>query len=134
MAFGDTGGAVTELIITCRSPKQGEVGIAQGDAVRLCGNYTVTNQPPDEEDDQVTVYPVFGEAMATVTENNASLPVKVRGISRFNYEGRTPKVDGMDGVLMGHDGAVRRCHIHQAVCSGIVVATDNVANTVDVLL
>jgi len=43
MAFGDVGGAVTELVITCTTPATGTVNIAKGDAVKLTAAYTVDN-------------------------------------------------------------------------------------------
>jgi len=92
MAFGDIGGVVTELVITCRTPAAGAVSIAKGDAVKLIGAYTVSNDT-DAED------PVFGEALADASDNGAAIPVKVRGISIFEYDGETPPVvDGLAGV------------------------------------
>ena len=37
MAYGDVGGPVTELIITCKTPASGTIAIAKGDAVMLTG-------------------------------------------------------------------------------------------------
>ncbi|HIJ65688.1 MAG TPA: hypothetical protein HPP77_07015, partial [Candidatus Hydrogenedentes bacterium] len=85
MAYGDIGGAVTELVITCQSPSSGDVNIAKGDAVKLTGAYTVDNAT-DAED------VVFGQALADTTENSAAIPVKVRGICIFAYTGTAPTV------------------------------------------
>ena len=92
MAFGDTGGIVTELVITCRTPNTGTIDIATGDALKLTGPYTVDNATADED-------PVFGEALASTTENDKAIPVKVRGISIFTYTGTVPTVDGVKGIV-----------------------------------
>ena len=55
MAYGDVGGAVTELVVTCQTPASGSVAFASGDAVKLTGAYTVDNAT-DAEDE------VFGAA------------------------------------------------------------------------
>ncbi len=102
MAYGDVGGTVTELVITCQSPASGEVDIAKGDAVKLTDDYTVSNAT-DAED------VIFGQALAATTENGAALPIKVRGICLFEYTGTTaPTVDGEAGVLASAtDGKVK---------------------------
>lgn len=92
MAFGDIGGPVTELIITCRTPSSGTVSIAKGDAVKLTGAYTIDNATSAED-------AVFGQAMAGADENDAAIPVKVRGICRFTYTGTVPSVNGAQGVV-----------------------------------
>lgn len=91
MAFGDIGGAVTELIITCRTPDSDPVSIAPGDAVKITGAYTIDNDT-DAED------AVFGQVMAGAATNGAAIPVKVRGICIFGYTGTAPTVDGVKGV------------------------------------
>lgn len=95
MAHGDVGGPVTELIITCKAPATGTVSIAKGDAVKLTGTYTVDNMT-DAED------AVFGQAMGSVRENGATLPVKVRGICVFAYYGKAPVVNGVAGIVAGN--------------------------------
>lgn len=92
MAFGDVGGSVTELIITCKSPATGTVNIARGDALKLTGAYVVDNATSAEDT-------VFGQAMAATTQNGAAIPVKVRGISIFLYTGTAPTVDGVKGIV-----------------------------------
>jgi hypothetical protein len=93
MAYGDVGGTVTELVITCQTPTSGTVAIAKGDAVKLTGGYTVTNATSAED-------VVFGQALAAATENGVAIPVKVRGICVFTYSGETaPTVNGAAGVL-----------------------------------
>ena len=96
MAFGDVGGAVTELVITCRTPDEGEVAIRKGDALKLVGPYTVSNIADDED-------PVFGQAMADAALNDIALPVMVRGIALFAYEGAAPVVDGVTGVTASEE-------------------------------
>lgn len=126
MAFGDTGGSVTELVITCRTISSGSVAIAKGDAVKLSGAYTVTNVT-DAEDD------VFGEALAAATENDVAIPIKVRGISIFAYTGTAPTVDGSQGVVASAtDGSVKAPASGNG--RGINVKVDGTASTVHVLL
>lgn len=101
MAFGDIGGPVTELVITCRTPASGAVAINKGDAVKLTTSYTVTNVTSAEDI-------VFGQALAAATTNGAAIPVRVKGICVFNYDGTAPTVDGAKGVLAsGTDGKVK---------------------------
>ncbi len=92
MAYGDVGGPVTELIITCKTPASGTIAIAKGDAVKLTGAYEVDNAT-DAED------VVFGQAMADADANSMPIPVKVRGICIFGYTGSAPTVNGAAGIL-----------------------------------
>jgi len=126
MAFGDIGGPATELVVTCKTPEEGPVDIAKGDALKLTGPYTVTNDT-DAED------PVFGEALAPSERNGAPLPVRVRGISLFRYTGAAPAVDGVSGVLASATaGAVKAPD--EGAGSGRVLKVDEAAETVHVLL
>ena len=101
MAYGDVGGAVTELIVTCQTPASGTVAFSKGDAVKLTGAYTVDNVTADED-------VIFGQVMSDATENGVAVPVKVRGISIFSYVGTAPTVDGSKGVLASAtDGSVK---------------------------
>lgn len=92
MAYGDIGGAVTELIITCQTPDSGPVNIEKGDAVKLTGPYTVDNATYDED-------VIFGQAMIDMASNTMAIPIKVRGICIFSYAGPAPSVDGVSGVM-----------------------------------
>lgn len=92
MAFGDVGGAVTELIVTCQTPASGGVAISKGDAVVLTGDYEVDTTTTAED-------AIFGQAMADATTNSAAIPVKVRGICIYSYTGTAPTVDGSAGLL-----------------------------------
>ena len=83
MAYGDVGGPVTELVITCRTKSSGDVDIVKGQAVKLSDGYVVDNDTADED-------PVFGQAQADSTGNNDVIPVKVRGVCIFEYEGSAP--------------------------------------------
>jgi len=126
MAFGDIGGVVTELIITCSTPSSGTVSIAQGDAVKLTGPYTVSNDT-DAED------PFFGEALAGVSENSAPVPVKVRGVCALAYEGDAPTVDGVAGVVAAAtSGKVKAPALGNG--TGINLKVDAAAGRVHVLL
>jgi hypothetical protein len=102
MAFGDVGGVVTELVVTCQTPSSGSVSIAKGDAVKLTGGYTVTNAT-DAED------AVLGQTLAGADENDQAVPVKVRGVCIFEYTGETaPTVNGTAGIVASAtDGKVK---------------------------
>ncbi|GMU91693.1 MAG: hypothetical protein AMXMBFR4_07510 [Candidatus Hydrogenedentota bacterium] len=126
MAYGDVGGAVTELVITCRTPASGTVSIAAGDAVKLAGAYTVDNATDDEE-------AVFGQAMADANSNGVTIPVKVRGICIFSYSGSAPAVDGVKGVVASAtDGKVKAPASGNG--RGVNVKVDAGASQVHVLL
>jgi len=127
MAFGDVGGVVTELVITCRTPASGTISIAKGDAVELTDDYTVNNAT-DAED------VVFGQALADASENGLAIPVKVRGICVFGYTGETPPaVNGAAGILASAtDGKVKAPASGNGV--GINVKVDATNSLVHVLL
>lgn len=126
MAFGDIGGVVTQLIVTCSTPDSGNVSIAKGDAVKLTGPYTVDNVT-DAEDT------VFGEALADADANGQAIPVKVRGVSIFAYTGTAPTVNGMQGVVASAtDGKVKAPASGNG--RGVNVKVDATAGLVHVLL
>ncbi len=127
MAFGDVGGVVTELVITCQTPDSGDVAITKGDAVKLSGAYTVTNAT--DADDAV-----FGQALASADANEVAIPVKVRGVCVFAYTGETaPVVDGAAGVTAsGTDGKVQAPTTGNG--KGINVKVDTDQGLVHVLL
>ena len=126
MAFGDVGGSITELVITCQTPSSGSVSLAKGDAVKLTGAYTVSNAT-DAED------VVFGQALASSTSNSAAIPVKIRGICIFSYTGDAPTVNGSAGVLASAtDGKVKAPASGNGVGRNLKVDTS--ASTVHVLL
>lgn len=126
MAFGDIGGSVTELVITCQSPASGSINIVKGDAVKLTGDYTVDNAT-DAED------AVFGQALAGTTANGAAIPVKVRGIAILEYTGTAPTVDGVQGIVASAtDGKVKAPASGNG--SGVNVKVDTAATQVHVLL
>lgn len=126
MAYGDVGGPVTELVITCRTPASGDVNIAKGDAVKLTDAYTVNNAT-DAED------VVFGQALAAAEENDVAVPVKVRGICIFGYTGDAPAVDGVTGIVASAtDGKVKAPASGNG--SGVNVKADTAATEVHVLL
>ncbi len=126
MAFGDIGGAVTELVITCQTPASGSVSVTKGDAVKLTGPYTVDNAT-DAED------VIFGQALATTDQNSAAIPVKVRGVCIFDFTGSDPTVDGVAGVLASAtDGDVKAPASGNGV--GVNVKVDSAASKVHVLI
>ena len=126
MAFGDVGGPVTELMITCVTPASGMVAIAKGDAVKLTGNYVVDNVTAAED-------VVFGQAMADATENEVAIPVKVRGVAVFVYTGSAPTVNGVAGVAASAtDGRVKAPASGNG--RGVNVKVDTGASKVHVLM
>lgn len=126
MAFGDVGGVVTELVITCKTPSTGTVSIAKGDAVKLTGPYTVTNAT-DAED------AVFGQALASASTVDTAIPVKVRGICIFPYTDAAPTVNGVAGVVASAtDGSVKAPAAGNG--KGINVKVDTALTLVHVLL
>jgi len=101
MAFGDIGGPVTELVLTCQTPPEGVVAIHKGDALKLTGAYTIDNDTDADE-------AVFGQALADMDRNAAAIPVKVRGVCIFTYTGGAPVVNGISGVTASSTaGAVK---------------------------
>ena len=91
MAFGDIGGVLTELVITCKTPIPAREH-RKGDAVKLAGPYTVTNDTSAGDS-------VFGEASPRAV-NGAAIPVKVRRRVRLPIRRRDPPVvDGVAGVV-----------------------------------
>lgn len=92
MAFGDIGGAVTELVITCKTPASGTIAITKGDALKLTGDYEVDNATSAED-------AVFGQALADATTNSVAIAVKVRGVCIYTYNGTAPTVDGVKGIV-----------------------------------
>jgi len=126
MAYGDVGGVVTQLVITCETPDTGEVAIQKGDAVKLVGPYTVTNATSAED-------AVFGQALAAVTRNGAPISVKVRGICIFPYTGTAPAVNGSAGVTASATaGSVKAPASGTGV--GVNVKVDAAAHLVHVLI
>jgi hypothetical protein len=91
MAFGDIGGVVTQLVITCMTSEEGTISIAKGDAVKLTGPYVVTNVTSADD-------AVFGQALADSSLNCDAIPVKVRGVCILPYTGNDPVVNGTAGI------------------------------------
>ncbi len=126
MAYGDVGGIVTELIITCRTPASGAVAIAKGDALKLTGAYTVINATSAED-------PIIGQAMAGTDANNTAIPVKVRGVCIFAYTGTAPTVNGAQGIVASATaGSVKAPASGNG--HGVNLKVDTAASKVHVLL
>lgn len=101
MAFGDVGGSVTELVITCKTPATGTIAIAKGDALKLTGAYEVDNATAAED-------AVFGQALGGSDKNGEAIPVKIRGVGIFAYTGTAPTVNGVQGIVASAtDGKVK---------------------------
>ncbi len=97
MSIDNLGGPVTELVLSCSTEASGTVNIRKGDALKLTGPYTVTNVT-DAED------PIFGQALADAAENDALIPVLVRGVAVFAYTGAAPAVNGAAGIVASATG------------------------------
>ncbi|HDP34131.1 MAG TPA: hypothetical protein ENN29_03360 [Candidatus Hydrogenedentes bacterium] len=123
MAYGDFGGPVTELIITCKTASSGEVDIKGGDAVKLVGAYEIDNALEDGDR-------IFGQALADCWRNDAAVPVRVRGICDFAFTGEAPEVDGESGVV----GAVGAGVVQAGAGVGLIVKVNNEAGTLEALL
>lgn len=121
MSFGDVGGLVTELCITCMTKETGEVNIKKGDPVRLCGNYMVTNRGCDFDR-------VFGQAMADCDKNACAIPVRVRGVCKFMNHSQYRAGVG-DSVCMDGDTILFSVDPNPSI-----VLSDNGDGTVNVLL
>jgi len=126
MAYGDVGGSVTELVITCRTKDSGTVDIEKGQAVKLAGNYVVDNDAAAED-------AVFGQALADASENGVEIPVRVKGICVFEYTGDAPTVDGQAGVVCS-DTAGKVKAPSSGSGKGVNVKVDTAAAKVHVLL
>jgi hypothetical protein len=126
MAFGDIGGPVTELVLTCRTPDSGAVDIHKGDALKLSGPYTVSNDTEAED-------PVLGQAMAPANTNSAAIPVKVRGVCLLPYTGDAPAVDGVSGVVASATPGVAKAPAEGAG-RGLNLRVDPARGLVHVLL
>jgi hypothetical protein len=126
MAYGDVGGPVTELVISCRTKSSGTVDIVKGQAVKLADGYVVDNDTDDED-------PVFGQAQADSTENDAVISVKVRGVCILEYEGSAPTVDGIAGVLASATDGKVKAPASGNGC-GVNLKVDTSAGEVHVLL
>ncbi len=124
MAYGDVGGSVTELVITCKADGL----LNRGDALTYWGDYRVGRRHNMDRNSTLTV---FGQAMADARKGE-SLPVKVRGICRFKHKYCDVdfEADGDTGVHINTDGLV--CPAPRMAGSGIVLKSTD--ETVDVLL
>ena len=126
MAFGDVGGAVTELVVTCKTKASGTVDIVTGQAVKLTGNYVVDNETDDED-------ALLGQAMGDASSSGAMVPIKVRGVCIFDYEGTAPTVDGAAGVVCAAtDGKVKTPASGNG--QGVNLSVDTTNSLVHVLL
>jgi len=126
MAYGDIGGTVTELIVTCQTKSDGTVAIKKGDAVALTGNYVVEHAAAADD-------AIFGEALAAADSNGAPLPVNLRGISAFAYTGAAPTVNGVAGItLSATAGKVKAPASGNG--QGVNVKVDSASGIVHVLL
>jgi len=131
MAYGDVGGAVVQLVITCMTPRYGIVSIEKGDALRLTGDYEVNNCSGREDYAKARL---FGEALAASTSNGEAIPVKVRGISIFTYSGDKPVRDGKRGVICSSIDGVVQLPLASKKGNGLVLKVDEAAKQVHVLL
>lgn len=105
MAFGDISGAVTELVLTCKTREEGTVNIKKGDALALVSDYIVTNQEYSA--------PLFGQALADCNTNSVAIPVRVKGVSIFQVDparfNNLAIMQGYDGVRCARGGRILFC-------------------------
>lgn len=122
MAYGDLGGAVTELVITCKA-REGAI-ISKWDALALTGAYEVGLQRRA---------PIFGQALADA-EGGDAFPVKVRGICIFGLSYKAPPVG--KGVIILGSGKVTspQSLTSPGKTSGTVLKVDEEKRQVHVLL
>ncbi|NLN94263.1 MAG: hypothetical protein GX130_13295 [Candidatus Hydrogenedens sp.] len=93
MAFGDIGGPVTTLVLTCKAADyQGLVDIRKGDAVKLVGSYEVSNKMTNGDT-------VFGEALEDCSQAGTPIAVRVRGVCTFAFSGELTVPDGKSGIV-----------------------------------
>jgi len=88
MAYGDIGGAVTELVITCMATTP----VQRFDPVALVGNFEVGTSHGE----------VFGQALASADKSrieedgSVAVPVKVRGVAYFTVSNDLSKTSPGD--------------------------------------
>ncbi len=126
MAYGDIGGPITELVMTCRTKASGAVSIRRGDAVSLSGPYTVDNAAAEGG-------AVLGQALADCDRNGAPLAVRLRGVCDFPYTGAAPVPDGVTGVAASAAAGRVRTPA-SGTGRGIVLHTDTASEKVHVLI
>ena len=127
MSSNETGGLVTQLVITCWTPASGDVDIKRGDVVVLKDDYTAGHADQAEE-------VILGQAFASVAGNNRPLPVLVRGVARFAYTGAAPELTGQPNALSTSAEPGKAATSEFGVGKGMALAVDEAAGTVDVLL
>lgn len=116
MAYGDIGGAVTELIITMKA-----IGnISRGDAVCLCGPYEASHSGTHHDF-------VLGQAIGNAHDGEP-FPVMVRGICVFDY-GEDVNIPDYFGYGITDIGIGFRSQMHPGEVT-ITKARDNVVGTV----
>lgn len=121
----DSGGLASSYI-TVQTLAEGTINIAEGHAVKLVDNYTVTNAL--EADDTF-----FGVAMESVSGNSEDIRVKVRGILTFTYAGQAPEVDGESGVV-GAAGTGLVQPSAGANARGMIINVNSGEGTLDVMV
>ena len=124
MTYGDIGGPITELILTCRVAPAAPP-VRRGDAVALTGSYEITTSPGDGA-------PVFGQALSDADPGRI-VSVRVRGVCLFRYAGSVPVLDGARGVVMSATAGVVRAPA-SGNGSGRAVCVRPAEQIVDVLL
>ncbi|HOQ90372.1 MAG TPA: hypothetical protein PLO53_04840 [Candidatus Hydrogenedentes bacterium] len=124
MTYGDIGGPVTELILTCRVAAAAPA-VHRGDAVALTGPYEITSAGGDGA-------PVFGQALADADPGRI-VSVRARGVCLFRFAGTAPVLDGARGVVMSATAGVVRAPA-SGNGSGKAVCVRPAEQIVDVML
>ena len=129
MAFGDTGGIIVELMLTCMTSTKGEVNIKKGDALSMTGEpYGVSNS--------YAYAGLFGQARADSTTNSAAIAVMVRGVApHMRVDPGSSPIAVRDLVVATRGGYVARavtCDRRSSIRGTVLKVWED--GTVDVLL
>lgn len=111
---------VPETILRCKTRDWGVLSIKKGDAVRLIGPYTVSNQ-------DTSYNSVLGQALNDCDENDADVYVKVRGLVVFRADkySRCDLEDCDFGIMMSLEPGVVRVTRRSKKTVGTVLQYEN---------
>lgn len=117
MAYGDVGGCVSELVITCKHAVHDTYELKNGDAVYMQGNFEVSRMPSYAGQE------IFGQCLKDSGNIDRTepvpVPVRVHGVSKFyvtnskDYEKLKPDCSIKHGIA----GIVSLCNRN---CKGAI--------------